>query len=362
MTARAGRDAPSAFLGSSALAREVRAQVRACAESDATVLIRGETGTGKGLVARAIHEASDRSARQFTRVDCAALAAAVFESELFGCEAGAFTGAHPRAGLLESGSSGTVFLDEVGEIPPTGQAKLLSALDDRQVRRLGANRAVGLRARFVAATNRPLQSMARDGTFRSDLLFRLAVLCIYVPPLRDRIEDVPAIWESFGNAGGGVAATTSDAIAWLQRRSWPGNVRELRNFFERARACARRGLIDAAVLRRCEDLQLGETGRPVQRPPERPTCTLDMRQHAEALVRAKVPLARFLSVLLAAAVEEHGGNKTAAARSLGIGRKQLERRLLQVHSGHVQVERLGVGRSRGVNGGSRPDRLQEDAR
>jgi DNA-binding NtrC family response regulator len=221
-------------LGQSAAMRRIFAVLERVAPSDATVLLEGETGTGKTLVADAIHQASPRAGKPFMVVDCGALAPSLIESELFGHERGAFTGAHePRAGAFEAAGGGTVFLDEVGELPLDMQPKLLRALDDRAVKRIGSNAPVRIDVRVIAATNRDLRVEVNRGGFRPDLFYRLNTVRIRIPPLRERPEDLAVLVGHFHRQfrGGDPAP---ELVAAMSRLSWPGNVRELRSAIERA--------------------------------------------------------------------------------------------------------------------------------
>jgi len=217
--------------------RRVLDVVRRAAKSDATVLVSGESGTGKELVARAVHVQSDRVGGPFIAVNCKALAPGVLESELFGHERGAFTGAErARPGLFERAHGGTLFLDEIGETSPDFQAKLLRVLQERRVTRVGGSEERPLDFRVVAATNRDLKREVEAGTFREDLYFRLAVVVVDMPPLRERPEDI-ALYVDEYLADSGSGLTIDDATRErLVKLPWPGNVRELRNFLERAAA------------------------------------------------------------------------------------------------------------------------------
>ncbi len=223
------------LIGAAPAMRELFGRLSRVAPTEASVLVQGETGTGKELVARAIHEASPRRGQPFVVVDCGALPENLLEAELFGHARGAFTGAAAaRAGAIESAEGGTVFLDEVGELPLSVQPKLLRALESKQVRRLGESAHRTIDVRFVSATHRDLSRMVNTGGFREDLYFRLAVLVLTVPPLRDRGEDIPALFEHL--MGGARVALSSEQQARLAALPWTGNVRELRNFAERVRA------------------------------------------------------------------------------------------------------------------------------
>ena len=228
------------IIGSSAPIMEVLDLVRVVAPTDSTVLIEGETGTGKELIARAIHKRSNRSHRAFVSVNCAALAPSLIASELFGHEKGSFTGAmQQRQGRFELAHSGTIFLDEVGELPPDTQVALLRVLQEREFERVGGTRSIQADIRVIAATNRDLGSAVADGTFRSDLFYRLNVFPIEVPPLRKRKEDIPMLIEHFvkrfsekvGRQFNKIARRTLDLC---QAYHWPGNIRELQNIVERS--------------------------------------------------------------------------------------------------------------------------------
>jgi DNA-binding NtrC family response regulator len=226
--------------GESVVMRELFAQLAALANSDCAVLIEGETGTGKELVAESLHEASRRAGKPFVVVDCGALTSSMVEGELFGHARGAYTGADSdRAGLLEAAHEGTLFLDEIGELPLPLQAKLLGALERKSVRRIGENKARAIDVRVLAATNRNLAREVNEKRFRSDLFYRLAVVRVRVPPLRERLGDLPLLASEFlASLGGryGEALPTelsALALARLAAQPWPGNVRELRNAVER---------------------------------------------------------------------------------------------------------------------------------
>ncbi len=230
----------SAVVGQSAAIRRVQEQAHQVAQTDATVLLLGETGSGKELFASQIHEQSRRRGRAMVRVNCAAIPATLIESELFGREKGAYTGALSRqAGRFEIADGSTIFLDEIGDLPADVQVKLLRVLEEKQIERLGSSRTTKVDTRIIAATHRDLEKRIEADTFREDLYYRLNVFPIRVPPLRERIEDIPMlVWrfvEDFSKVfGKRVESITKENIATLQRYTWPGNVRELRNVVERA--------------------------------------------------------------------------------------------------------------------------------
>jgi len=278
------------------------------AQSDATVLIEGESGTGKEQVARSIHAASRRAAGPFVAVDCGAIAEGVLESELFGHARGAFTGAQStRRGLFEEASNGTLFLDEMGDVGPALQARLLRALQEGEVRRVGANEAIPVDVRVLAATNKDLARQVKEGKFREDLYYRINVVTIRLPPLRERREDIPLLAEHFAAKHGRPegAAITPAASELLLAYDWPGNVRELENVIARALALNHSGLVVP------EDLPDRLRGLPPGVPPpgstDRPTLAEVERRYA------------------AQVLTETGGNKTRAAEILGIDRKTLYR-------------------------------------
>jgi formate hydrogenlyase transcriptional activator len=228
------------IIGNSAVLRSVLRQVEAVAPTGSTVLIYGETGTGKELIARAVHNFSQRQANPFVKLNCAAIPTGLLESELFGHERGAFTGAvAQRIGRFELASQGTIFLDEVGEIPLELQPKLLRVLQEREFERLGGSRTLRTNARLIAATNRDLRTMVEEQKFRSDLFYRLSVFPIHVPPLRERTEDIPFLVRHFAqyfafNMGKRIETISSETMNALVRYPWPGNIRELQNVIERA--------------------------------------------------------------------------------------------------------------------------------
>ena len=285
------------------------------AATDATVLIEGESGTGKELVARAIHAASPRAARPFVAVDCGAIAEGVLESELFGHARGAFTGAQAmRRGLFEEANQGTLFLDEIGDVGQNLQARLLRALQEGTIRRVGTNETIAVDVRVVAASNRDLAQAVKDGRFREDLFYRLNVVTIVIPPLRERREDIPLLAEHFaakhGRAEG--AAISAPARDLLVAYDWPGNVRELENVVARALALNPSGVVTP------EDLaDHVRSARPA-------AATLAA---LAGVTQERPTLAELEKRYAAQVLQETAGNKTRAAEILGIDRKTLYRLL-----------------------------------
>jgi DNA-binding NtrC family response regulator len=228
------------MIGISSVMASVFDMVQSVAATGTTVLVMGESGTGKELVAKAIHAHSSRSEAPFVSVSCAAVAETLLESELFGHVKGAFTDAHQnKKGLFEAAHRGTLFLDEVGETPPSMQAKLLRALQEKRIRRVGGTDEIEVDVRVIAATNRPLEALVRERRFREDLFYRLNVIPLHLPPLRQRREDIPLLAESFlqrfaAQMGKSIAGISQEAMERLLAHTWPGNVRELENVMERA--------------------------------------------------------------------------------------------------------------------------------
>jgi formate hydrogenlyase transcriptional activator len=272
-------------VGESKGLRRVLQEIETVAPTDATVLIQGETGTGKELLARAIHRLSPRSERTFVKINCAAIPAGLIESELFGHEKGAFTGAIARKiGRLELAHEGTLFLDEVGELPLDLQPKLLRALQEREIERVGGNRAIPVNVRLIAATNRDLAQMVADKQFRSDLYYRLKVFPVFAPPLRERTGDIPILVRHFVDAhsrrmGKRIETIPEATMAALVRWQWPGNIRELENFLERA-VILTRGPVLYVPLAELEVL-----GPQVSEALEHPTLQAAEREHILRVLR-----------------------------------------------------------------------------
>jgi len=308
------------MIGSSPAMREVYRLLRRAGATDITVLLTGESGTGKELAARALHDESPRRRGPFVAVNCSAIPAELVESELFGHVRGAFTGAdRDRIGVFEAAGGGTLFLDEIGELAEPAQAKLLRALEERRITRVGATADAAVDVRVIAATNRPLEDRMRERTFREDLLYRLAVMQIALPPLRERREDIVPLAVHFVAHFAqrhGVPPRPIDDLARraLLAHDWPGNVRELRNTIERA-----------LVLAEGETIQLGDLPATVSgstaalRPVD---AVLAELPYSDARERA---LDAFDRSFLTAALERHRGNVSATARALGLHRQSLQK-------------------------------------
>jgi DNA-binding NtrC family response regulator len=304
------------LIGKSATLQELLALVQQVGPTDATVLISGETGSGKEVIARLLHTSSPRAGQRLVAVNCAAIPENLIESELFGHVKGAFTNAHEnRLGQLREADGGTVLLDEIGELPMPMQARLLRVLQDQSVTPVGSERSYIINVRFLAATNRDLEAMVREGRFRRDLYFRLNVVPLHVPPLRDRLEDVPILTAHFLEQAArrlGRSIVLSDkALAVLQLYGWPGNVRELENLVERMAILDRDGVIDT------DDIPPtlgGETGAAVAR------TLWDLSEYGIDLPTA---VARFERALIGTAMRQANNNKSKASVLLGIGRTTL---------------------------------------
>ncbi len=309
----AGRYRLHNLLGKSPGMQRVFALIKQAAPGETNVLITGESGTGKELVAKALHFNSPRAERPFLPINCAAVPAALLESELFGHVKGAFTGAvGSRRGLFREAEGGTLFLDEVADMAPELQAKLLRAIEDRSVRPVGSDQATPLNVRIIAATNQDLPARIRSGQFREDLYYRLAVIPIHLPPLRERKEDIPLLAEHFliratATTAKPAAVFTPQTMAALLRHPWPGNVRELENVVERAVTLTAGGPIppDALLL---DTAMSPTTGASLAHLPRRPT----LRELSE----------EYLELVL----QEAGGDKARAAEILGISKRTLYRR------------------------------------
>jgi DNA-binding NtrC family response regulator len=297
--------------------KEIFEIVQQVAPSRATVLIGGESGTGKELVAKAVHQLSPRAKQPFVTVHCAALAPTLLESELFGHEKGAFTGAHERRiGRFEQAQGGTLFLDEIGEIDATIQVKLLRFLGERTFERVGSNKTLMADVRLVAATNKNLEELVKAGKFREDLFFRLRVVEIYLPPLRERTGDIPLLAQKFLREFAGenkkpVNDFTADALQALMNYPWPGNVRELRTAMEHAVVLCRGEKISA------RDLPPSVRGGRAVETQLSPGKALTVKEAEKQLIIR--------------ALKETDGNRTLAADKIGMSRRTFHRKLHTYH-------------------------------
>jgi DNA-binding NtrC family response regulator len=307
------------LVGLSARMQRVYKLIQKVAQHSYPVLILGESGTGKELVARAIHFSGPRKTKPFAPVDCSSLVPTLIESELFGYVKGAFTGAQQsKQGLFEAAGEGTLFLDEIGDLPVDLQAKLLRAIQEHDIKPVGSNERIGIRARVVAATNRDLEAAIRTGGFRQDLYFRLNVVPIKLPPLRDRKGDIPLLvnlfLEKFSDPSRPIHTISEDAMRRIMAYDWPGNIRELENAIERAVA-----LGSGPVL------HLGDLPSNLQYTTPEKVSDTDEVQPLEVLERRAI----------FRALQETAGDKLAAARLLGIGKTTLYRKLKQYESGQT---------------------------
>jgi two-component system response regulator HydG len=311
----ATRTGLGSLLGHSAPMRTLYELVERVAWSQAPVLVRGESGSGKELVARALHTEGTRRQGPFVAVNCTALPHALLESELFGHLKGAFTGATTaRRGLFVEADGGTLFLDEIGDMPPELQAKLLRVLEDGEVRAVGADGSRSVDVRVIAATHQELEARVKEGRFRADLFYRLNVVSLRIPPLRERTEDIPMLAEHFvaqaraRNPRSPVTALAPEVVAALVRMPWPGNVRELENLVERLVVLGSQPTVDLALLR-----LHASVGAPEPHP-------------LAAAHEQVVPLRQLESEYIAWVVARCGGNKTRAAELLGIDVSTIHRR------------------------------------
>jgi DNA-binding NtrC family response regulator len=325
---------PGELLGNSPAMDTVRQLIRKVARTHATVLIHGESGTGKELVARALYLESPRASAPFIRVNCAAVPENLIESEFFGHEKGSFTGAlTKREGRFELAHGGTILLDEISEISPNVQAKLLRVLQERELERVGGNRTIKVDVRVIATTNRNLEASVEKKEFRQDLYFRLNVVPIFVPPLRERLEDVPFLSEEFMRRFGRkhgvhVKGITEEAMNALKTHNWPGNVRELQNVIERAVIlCGENGILEP------EHLGLTTSAMPAAAAPATSGSTL-----APATTGALPPLAEMEKRHILAALEQCKGNRTHAAKLLDVSIRTLRNKLHEYNGTSPKTE------------------------
>ena len=306
------------IVGRSAAMREIFHTVERVAPTRATVLLAGESGVGKDMIARAIHQHSPRANRPFVKINCTALPENLMESELFGYEKGAFTGANTtKPGKFEQADTGTVFLDEIGDVPPAIQVKLLRILQEREFERLGSNKTRQIDVRVLAATNVDLRAALEQGTFREDLYYRLNVLPIDIPPLRDRKEDIPFLADHFikkyaKDVDGRIESLSEAAVQKLMQYHWPGNVRELENVIERSMVLSPGPVLEP------EDIKLDSAPRRAQ-------------AHNDAgFLPEGMTLDQYEQAIIREALKRANGNKSQAARLLGLTRNALRYRLQQM--------------------------------
>ena len=311
-----------ALVGSGRAMRAVFETIKKVAETDLTVLVRGESGTGKELVAQAMHHRSGRRDRPFVAVNCAAISRELVESELFGHEKGAFTGADARReGRFEAARGGTIFLDEIGDMPLETQAKVLRVLQERTLERVGGTQPIPIDVRVVAATHRDLEKEVEEGRFREDLYYRLAVVPVHLPPLRARAEDIPALVERFSalqaeRLGRRKKGFSPEALAKLAAHPWPGNVRELRNAVEQAQVMAGGDTIEAqdiSTVRRPRG-ERGPTWDPAAPYPEAKRQAID----------------HFERTYLLDALRQHRGNISKTAEAIGLARQSLQQKIKEL--------------------------------
>jgi DNA-binding NtrC family response regulator len=319
------------LIGNSEGMRRVRGLIEKVSETDVTVLIRGESGTGKELVAREIHErSSSRRKGNFVAINCAALPAELIESELFGHEKGAFTGAaNRRHGKFEQANGGTLFLDEIGDMSANVQAKLLRALEERSVERLGGSESIAVDVRIISATHRSLEEEINNGNFRADLFYRLCVVMIEVPPLRERIEDVPTLANLFASQASERHKLSKRSIAPSALRSlmaydWPGNVRQLRNVIERS-----------VVLAEGEEITAKDLPEEIETKPKAKPKTGDDLENTDSLsipftTDFRLDRKEFEKRYISRCLDECGGNVTRAASMLGMHRQSLQHKLREL--------------------------------
>jgi len=309
------------IVGHSEAMREVLDTVEQVAPSPATVLLQGESGTGKELVAKVIHQLSPRAQQPMVTVHCAGLSPTLLESELFGHEKGAFTGAHERRiGRFEKAEGGTLFLDEIGDIDAATQVKLLRFLGERTFERVGSNKTLTADVRLIAATNKNLEQLVKEGAFREDLYFRLNVIPIWLPPLRDRLGDIPLLANAFlrefaARENKPVSSFSSEVMELLLRYSWPGNVRELRTAIEHA-----------VVLCRGDKISVRDLPAAVR---HAPTNSEDER--SPLLAHKDLTVSETEKQMIINTLKETDGNRTLAAQKLGLSRRTLHRKLHQYH-------------------------------
>jgi DNA-binding NtrC family response regulator len=330
------RSAKRAIIGNSRIMQTLYKEIGRVAATPVTVLIRGATGTGKELVARALYQHSHRSAKPFIAVNCAAIPETLLESELFGHERGSFTGAQTRRiGRFEQSHGGTIFLDEIGDLSPNTQAKLLRVLQEGCIQRLGSDEIIGVDVRVLAATHRDLEGAIREKEFREDLYYRLSVVTIKLPGLSERTEDIPELVKFFieryaKDLDAGTPAIQSDATAWLQTQTWPGNVRELENVVRQSLLMARPFAIGLEHVQQA----LGKSRKPLELSGQTHAAyisdLLTRAERGEELNAYATMIAEMEPTLFAQAIERAKGNQAKAARWLGVTRLKMREKLTEL--------------------------------
>ncbi len=327
------------IIGRSKVMQDIYKAIGRVSSTDATVLIRGDSGTGKELVARAIYQHSLRANKSFLVINCVAIPETLLESELFGYEKGAFTGAvHRRVGKVEQANHGTVFLDEIGDMPFSIQSKILRLLQEKSIERLGGRDTLPVDVRIIAATNRNLEDALAEGRFREDLYYRLKVVTIWLPPLRERPGDIPLLCEYFisryaSEMGMDYPGMTKEASAMLKNYPWPGNVRELANTIQKALIFSRGAPISP------EGISQAIRGEALGRSANDETAEQTIKRWANELLSARdqehvfdTTMDRFASILISEALNLSGGNRSKAAKLLGLSRPTL----------HARIEKYGL--------------------
>jgi nitrogen regulation protein NR(I) len=327
---------PRAIIGKSRVMQNIYKEIGRVAATPVPVLIRGATGTGKELIARAIYQHSNRADKPFIAVNCAALPEPLLESELFGHERGSFTGAQQRRiGRFEQAQGGTIFLDEIGDLAPNTQAKLLRVLQEKQFQRLGGDQTIPVDVRVLAATHRDLETAIQEKEFREDLLYRLSVVTITLPPLSDRLEDIPELVNFFisrhaPELGMERSSIHPEALSWLQNQKWPGNVRELENVVRRAMLQARPFDISLEHVQQLVARDRKPLAHSTQSHANYVTDLLDRVQRGEAENAYDRMIADLEPELFSQAIQLAQGNQAKAARWLGVTRLKMREKLIEL--------------------------------
>lgn len=330
------------MVGSNPKMQKLYDQIITAADTDLTVLILGETGTGKELVARSIHSRSDRRSKPFVTINCAAVPQNLLESEFFGHEKGAFSGAvSQRVGKFEKAHTGTLFLDEIGDIPLELQAKILRVIEDRKITRLGSNREIELDFRVICATNRPIQDMIRKELFREDLYYRISVLPIMIPPLRERKDDISLLVSNFidkyaQKLGSNVKGVSAEAMQQLLAYSWPGNVREIENLIQRAMVSTRSDVIEYFPSLKDDGQECSDAV--TEGAYDEPTIWVDVSEGAQYHAIKRTIIEQFERKYLAHLLKKHNGIIAEAARESGLNYKTF---YLKAEKYHLSKKRSG---------------------